>query len=111
MIDRIIFRAFKTKGLSVSADASRALSSVLAKENNPEGSLSLILDEIRQRIEDRKITDIVINETVVRDVVAYLTSSDEDIAHESTEVNTHSLKLLYTALFRKMNYKFYYIFL
>ena len=85
-MDRKIFRSFKSKGLSVSSEATRALASVLSREDNADGSLALILDEIKERIDKRQIKSSVIDEEVISSVVAYLSSSEEDLAQESTQV-------------------------
>jgi DNA polymerase epsilon subunit 2 len=85
-MDRTIFRAFKGRGLGLSADACRALASVLVREEDSEGSLALILDEIKDRIDKRQIASSVIDEDVISSVVAYLSSSEEDLAQESTQL-------------------------
>ena len=84
--DRLVFRAFKKKGLTLSADASRAISRVLAGEESAESSLEQILDEIKDRIEKKEITSSVIGEDTVISVVAYLSSSEEDLQQESTQL-------------------------
>lgn len=62
---RAIFRAFKNKGLSLSAEASKALVSVLSKEADKDGSLGVILDAINERIEKREIRTSVIDVGIV----------------------------------------------
>ena len=59
-INREIFKAFKTRGLALKADASKALTSVLSREEDITGSLNLILSEIKDRIEKREIQNAVI---------------------------------------------------
>lgn len=90
-MDRKIFRSFKSKGLSVSSEATRALASVLSREDDADGSLALILEEIKERIDKRQIKSSVIDEEVISSVVAYLSSSEEDLAHESTQVHSNDL--------------------
>jgi hypothetical protein len=85
-MDRTVFRAFKKKGLTLSADASRAVSKVLLVEEDVEGSLERILDEIKERIEKREIKSSVIDVDAVTSVVAFLSSSEEDLQHESTQL-------------------------
>lgn len=86
MNDRELFRAFKAKGLSLSADASRALCSVLAREVDKHGSLQLILQDVMQRIEKREIRSTLIDVDTITSIVADLTSSEEDLAMESTQL-------------------------
>ena len=50
-VSRLVYRYFKSRGLSVSGDATKALVSVLSREEDIEGSLRLILDELKERIE------------------------------------------------------------
>jgi len=56
-----VFRSFKTKGLSISADATKALLRVLEAqagnvELNPQQTLQLFLTEIRKKVEKREST-------------------------------------------------------
>ena len=85
-MDRSILRSFKLKGLSLSGDASRALSRVLSIEEDPTGSLERILDEIKERIEKREINSSLIDVDAITSVVAYLSSSEEDLQQESTQL-------------------------
>jgi hypothetical protein len=85
MNDRAIFRAFKSKGLTLTADASRALCKILISETDWEDTLNNILDEIKERIEKRDIKSSVIDVNAVSDVVAYMTSDEEDSKRESTQ--------------------------
>jgi DNA polymerases epsilon N terminal len=85
-MDRTVLRAFKLRGLSLSGDASRALSRVLSAEEDPNGSLERVLDEIKERIEKREIKSSLIDVDAVTSVVAYLSSSEEDLQQESTQL-------------------------
>lgn len=85
-LSRQIFKAFKSKGLVLSADASRALTRVLVAEPDIPGSLELVLTEIRSRIEKREIASSVIDVETITSIVADLSSSVEDLTHESTEL-------------------------
>jgi hypothetical protein len=85
-MDRTIFRAFKAKGLSISADACRALGNVLQREDNVQGSLDVILLEVIERIEKREIKSSVIDVDTITSIVAFLSSSDEDLQQESTQL-------------------------
>jgi len=85
-MDKLIFRAFKSKGLSVSGDAVKALTSVLVREDDEEGSLRVVLDEIKSRIERREITSTLINVDNITSIVADLSSSEEDLAMESMQL-------------------------
>ena len=62
-INREIFKAFKTRGLSLKADASKALSSILSREEDILGSLNDILAEVRERVDKHEITNTVIGKT------------------------------------------------
>ena len=88
-MDRIVFRAFKKKGLSLTADASRAIGKVLTADDAPEdfeSSLDRLLDEIKDRIEKKEIKSSVIDLDTVSLVVASLSSSEEDLEQQSTEL-------------------------
>ena len=63
MTSRLIFKAFKTRSLSLTVEATQALESVLAREDDIEGSLKLILDELKDRIDKRegKLESFLIN--------------------------------------------------
>ena len=85
-MDRAILRAFKSKGLSLSGDASRALNRVLTVEDDPSGSLDRILEEVKERIEKRDIKSSLIDVEAIISIVAYLSSSEEDLQQESTQL-------------------------
>eukprot|EP01041_Mallomonas_annulata_P009213 gene9213-19109_t len=86
MNNRDIVRSFKAKGLAVSVDASRVLLDVLTSETDPAGSLAIILDEIRERIEKREIKTSVIDVEIIKSIVADLSSNEDDLALESTQL-------------------------
>eukprot|EP01038_Epipyxis_sp_PR26KG_P013213 gene13213-17712_t len=79
---RTIFRAFKAKGLFLSSDATTAVNSVISKEESVEDSLTVILSEICERIEKQEIRTSLIDVDTITSVVAYLTSSEEDLELE-----------------------------
>ena len=83
---REIFKAFKIKGLTVTSQASKALSRVLATENSPEETLQIILDEIKERIRKRDIKSSFIDEDVIVNVIADLSSSEEDLSKEKFQL-------------------------
>lgn len=88
-MDRIVFRAFKKRGLSLTADATRAIGKVLTAEDAPEdleASLERLLDEIKDRIEKKEIKSSVIDLDAISSVVACLSSSEEDLEQQSTEL-------------------------
>ena len=85
-INREVFKAFKIRGLSLQADASKALNSVLSREDDPLGSLNLILGEIKDRIEKRDIKNAVIDLETITSIVADLSSTVEDLSKESTQL-------------------------
>jgi len=53
-IAREIFRKFKNKGLSLTADASRALERILSKEDDSREGLDTVVNEIMFRIQKRE---------------------------------------------------------
>lgn len=83
---RTIFRSFKSKGLSISADATRALESVLSREEDFDGTLQRILAELKDRIEKQDVRSTIVNEATILSIVADLSSSEEDIAQESLQL-------------------------
>lgn len=85
-LSKQIFKAFKSKGLSITAQASKAVNEVLSQEQEPENALYLVLDEIRDRIEKREIKSSVIDVDIIRAVVADLSSSEEDLSKEKYQL-------------------------
>lgn len=85
-ISREIFKAFKSRGLSLKADASKALMSILLREEDVSKCLSFILSEIKDRIEKKEIKDAMIDLETISSVVADLSSTDEDLSKESTQL-------------------------
>ena len=53
-LNRLILRAFKGRGFTVTSEACRALSAVLSDVVNPEESIDAILQEIREGVEKRE---------------------------------------------------------
>lgn len=85
-LERKIFRDFKAKGLSITGDGSKALIRVLNAEEDKEGSLKLVVDRIKERIDKKEIQTYLIDDTVIRSVVEELTTTDEDLVETSTEL-------------------------
>lgn len=85
-LSKQIFKAFKSKGLTITAQASKAVNQVLSQEQEPESALYLVLDEIRDRIEKREIKSSVIDVDIIRAVVADLSSSEEDLFKEKFQL-------------------------
>lgn len=85
-INREIFKAFKSRGLSLRADASKALARVLLQEEDLSGSLQMILGEIKDRIEKKDIKTAVIDLDSIESIVADLSTEDEDYSKESTQL-------------------------
>jgi hypothetical protein len=85
-LSKQIFKAFKSKGLTITAQASKAVNQVLSQEQEPESALYLVLDEIRDRIEKREIKSSVIDVDVIKAVVADLSSSEEDLSKEKFQL-------------------------
>ena len=68
------------------ADASKALISILAREEDIPKCLTFILSEIKDRIEKKEIKDSMIDLDTISSVVADLSSTDEDLTKESTQL-------------------------
>jgi hypothetical protein len=85
-MDRKIFKAFKSKGLTLSSEASKALSKELSRADNPEGALEDVLVEIKSRIDKKELKSNVIDLDVVISVVAYLSSDEDDLQQESIQL-------------------------
>ena len=67
-------------------EATRALSSVLSKEDDKDGSLEVVLDEIRARIEKREVKSTVIGLDTIESIVVDLSSSEKDLASEKLQL-------------------------
>ena len=85
-VQREIFKSFKSRGLSLRADASKALLRVLLQEDDIQDSLNIILAEIKDRIEKKDIKSSVIDLGIIETIVADLSSNDEDISKTSTQL-------------------------
>ena len=85
-VQREIFKSFKSRGLSLRADASKALLRVLLQEEDIQDSLNIILAEIKDRIEKKDIKSSVIDLGIIETIVADLSSNDEDISKTSTQL-------------------------
>ena len=79
-------KSLKRGGLSISLEATRALSSVLSKEDDKDGSLEVVLDEIRARIEKREVKSTVIGLDTIESIVVDLSSSEKDLASEKLQL-------------------------
>ena len=93
-LPRQIFRAFKAKGYSITSTASNTLCEVLKSSfeqdnQDPNESLETILSEIKDRIEKREIKKFIIDLDIINNVIADLSSSDEDLEKEKFQVCYH----------------------
>ena len=85
-INREIFKAFKARGLSLRADASKALQRVLIHEDDAQAALSSVLEAIKERIEKKDIQSTVIDLASIEAIVVALSSTDEDLSSEATQL-------------------------
>ena len=85
-VQRDIFKSFKSRGLSLRADASKALLRVLLQEEDIQSSLTMILTEIKDRVEKKDIKSSVIDLSTIESIVADLSSTDEDISKTSIQL-------------------------
>jgi hypothetical protein len=74
-----IFNAFKRRGLTLTSEASKALARELRDYPDINESLTIILDNIRARIEKREIKSSLINSDIITDVILELTAREEDL--------------------------------
>jgi DNA polymerase epsilon subunit 2 len=82
---RQVLKAFKTRGLTLQADAGRSLIKILNEQEDFEQSLSEVVKELKKRIERGDITSSVISLEIIQGMVDYLTLDDTDIAMQSTQ--------------------------
>jgi DNA polymerase epsilon subunit 2 len=85
-LSRAVFKAFKLRGLQLQADATEAIINVLSRENDVEGSLKLILDELKDRIEKQDVKSAMIVLATIESIVVDLSSNEDDIAREIVQV-------------------------
>jgi hypothetical protein len=81
-----IFNAFKRRGLSLTSDSSKDLARQLKDDTDKLGSLSIILDTIRARIEKREIKSSLISKDIITSVILELTATEKDLELESTQL-------------------------
>eukprot|EP01036_Dinobryon_divergens_P024299 gene24299-32735_t len=78
--------AIDRRSLTVSADAVLALISVLKTEDDIDGSLNLIISELKERIFKGEVSKAIIDVETITSIVADLSASEEDIANESIQL-------------------------
>jgi ribosome-binding factor A len=102
---RDLFRIFKSKGLTLSSEATQLLLRTLRGEEDQQQSLATILAEIRVRIEKREgkcytevqcsnelsvnvliVSSSVIDGELITAVVAELSTNEEDIKNNSIQL-------------------------
>ncbi len=54
-----------------------------------EGSLKLILDELKERIEKGDVTSNIIDLETIQSIVADLSSTEEDLVQEAVQVRNY----------------------
>ena len=91
-LSRQIFKTFKSRGYSLTSSASSTLcqilqSSIEQDNQDPNESLEIVLNEIKERIEKREIKSSLIDVDLIKNIVADLSSSDEDLEKEKFQVN------------------------
>ena len=90
-LTRQVFKAFKSCGYSLTSNASSTLCEILKSSSeqdnqDPIESLDTILTEIKERIEKREIKSFLIDIEVIKNIIADLSSSDEDLEKEQIQV-------------------------
>ncbi|CAM9354180.1 unnamed protein product [Choristocarpus tenellus] len=97
-----VFKAFKIQGLAIRADATKAVVRVVEREDDAIGALQNIIRAIKELIERNELRSNVIDVETVASVVADLSNTEEDLADESTQIQSafHRPRLYYD-VFRK----------
>ena len=90
-LSRQVFKAFKSRGYSLTSNASNTLCEILKSSaeqdaQDPSESLDTILTEIKERIEKREIKSFLIDVEIIKNIIADLSSSDEDLEKEQFQV-------------------------
>ena len=78
----LIFKRFKSKGLSLDKNAADGIKRILIGEDDKEGSLNLILEEVGERIERNEIKRSIIDLETINSIYEVLSSVDEDFVNE-----------------------------
>lgn len=86
---RDIFRAFKSRGLTISVDVTRTLSTVLTDDENFHSSLDAILSEIKLRIEKREIRTSIIDAEIIKSIISDLSTNEDDLLESTQLINAY----------------------
>jgi hypothetical protein len=86
MSDKQILSKFKSKGLSLTSEAFKALKSLLAGNDDRNEALDQVLDEIQEMIAKQEVRSSVIDVDVMRAVVNSCTLTEQDLVLESLEL-------------------------
>eukprot|EP00937_MAST-01D_sp_MAST-1D-sp2_P002524 g2524.t1 len=90
-----VSRKFKLAGLSVRADAAKALASMLAREDDVQAALGKVVDALKTRVERQELTTSVVDMDAITAVVADLTKDEGDVAQESIQfINAFKMPVL-----------------
>lgn len=105
-LSRQVFKAFKSRGYSLTSNASNTLCEILKSsseqdDQDPNESLNTVLTEIKERIEKREIKSFLIDVEVIKNIIADLSSSDEDLEKEQFQVpfKTNLLKKVFECVY------------
>eukprot|EP01031_Cornospumella_fuschlensis_P006001 gene6001-7464_t len=85
-VKRQIFKAVKIRGLNISSEATEALVNVITREPDVDGSLKLILNELKDRIDRQEVKSGIIDVATIESIVADLSSNEEDLKLESFQL-------------------------
>lgn len=85
-MDRLIFRAFKAKGFTLTSNATNALKAVLNREEDPASGLDIILEKINEKVVKRELKSSIIDVDAIANTVADLTENEEDLAKERLQL-------------------------
>lgn len=70
----------------MTSEAFKALKSTIARDEDKQGALERILDDIQERIAKQEVHSSVIDVDVIRNIVADSTLTEQDLAMESMEL-------------------------
>ena len=87
---RLIFTAFKKRGLSLAPPALTALINILKHQPNDSTSISSILtnilDEIKERLMEQDIPSLVVSSELLQKVVVDMTRDERDVMDEAMQL-------------------------
>ncbi|CAN0186838.1 unnamed protein product [Pylaiella littoralis] len=87
-----VFRAFKLQGLAIRADAAKAIVRVVDREEDAAEAVQVIIRSTKARIERNELSSNVVDVDTISAVVADLTSREQDLADNSTQMQSAFLR-------------------